>query len=115
MVSDCFGRREPTLVSTAIERFRVYTDLDRTLQDIGSIHASECEGWRKLAEFYRRIAPKFLPLFYVECPSREMWQRILRLAEWLASRCIPAGQCRAADERWFCVQFFSDAGDERRA
>jgi len=59
---------------------RVYTDIERTLQDVGAIQAAEREGWRKLVEFYRRVATKFLPLFYVECPSREMWQRISRIA-----------------------------------
>ncbi len=59
---------------------RVYTDAERTLQDIGAIDASEREGWSKLVAFYRRVAPKFLPMFYLECPSREMWQRVSRLS-----------------------------------
>jgi phytoene dehydrogenase-like protein len=74
-------RSERTYASIHGNRaIRVYTDVDRTLQDIDAIQTSEREGWRRLVEFYRRVAPKFLPLFYVECPSREMWQHVLRLA-----------------------------------
>ncbi len=59
---------------------RVYTDADRTLQDILAIEAFDAEGWKRLVNFYRRVAPKFLPLFYTELPSRQMWQRIASTA-----------------------------------
>ncbi len=54
---------------------RVYTDAEATLGEIGSIDAADAEGWKRLTAFYRRIAPRFLPLFFVEFPSREMWRR----------------------------------------
>jgi len=58
---------------------RVYTDLDRTLQDIRAVEPAGEAGWNELVAFYRRAAPKFLPLFYRECPSPAMWGELCRL------------------------------------
>ena len=59
---------------------RVYTDDERTLQDIQAIEYSDVEGWKELAALYRRVAPKFLPLFHTELPSRAMWRQTARIA-----------------------------------
>lgn len=58
---------------------RVYTDAERTLRDIAAIQSSDVEGWKKLVAFYRRVAPKFLPLFHIELPSPAMWRQIAHI------------------------------------
>ena len=59
---------------------RIYTDGERTLRDIEAIQYSDVEGWKELTAFYHRVAPKLLPLFHTELPSRAMWRQTARIA-----------------------------------
>jgi len=54
---------------------RVYTDPERTLSDVEAIQPADAIGWNELADLYRRFAPKLLPFFYTELPSRAMWRQ----------------------------------------
>jgi phytoene dehydrogenase-like protein len=85
---------------------RVYTDADRTLQDIASVQSSDVAGWKKLASFYRRVAPKFLPLFHTEMPSRAMWAQIARLAASGPGDAIRLANLIRQSSRNFASDFF---------
>jgi phytoene dehydrogenase-like protein len=51
---------------------RVFTDLDRTLEDVGAISRPDADGWRRLVDLYRRVAPRLQPFFFTEMPSAAM-------------------------------------------
>jgi phytoene dehydrogenase-like protein len=59
---------------------RVYTDPDLTAREIAAHRPEDGIGWRELAAFYRRTAPRFLPLFYTTLPSARMLRQMARIA-----------------------------------
>lgn len=58
---------------------RVFTDLERTLEDVGAISRLDAEGWRRLVDFYKQVAPLLQPLFFTEMPSAAMVRHVARL------------------------------------
>ena len=58
---------------------RVYTDQGhgplRNLQR----SCADANAWAELTDFFKRTAPRFLPLFGTEMPSAEMWGHIQRM------------------------------------
>jgi phytoene dehydrogenase-like protein len=82
---DAFGlrllRSDRTYASVHGSRaVRIYTDTERTLQDLAAIDRRDAEGWQQLAAFYHRTAPLFMPLFSMEMPSAAMARQALRIA-----------------------------------
>jgi phytoene dehydrogenase-like protein len=58
---------------------RVFTDLDRTLECVRAINGADAEGWHRLVDFYRRVAPLLQPLFFTEMPSLALMRCVAKL------------------------------------
>jgi phytoene dehydrogenase-like protein len=88
---------------------RVYTDSERTEAEFAAISKSDVAGWRQLTDFYRRVAPNFLPLFYTEVPSAAMWQRMASMLSGGAADAIRLARLLFQSSRGFAGQFVQSA------
>ena len=57
-----------------------YKDTELLENRLVDMSPGDVEGWRDTMAFYKRVAPKFLPLLRVTIPSSAMARQILRLA-----------------------------------
>ncbi len=57
-----------------------YMDTDKLESGLADMAPGDLEGWRNILAFYKRVAPKFLPLLRVTIPSAPMARQLLRLS-----------------------------------
>ncbi len=55
---------------------RVFLDQERTEQEIGNLSARDRAAWCEVVSFYKRTAPRFLPLHSQAMPSTAMFRQI---------------------------------------
>jgi phytoene dehydrogenase-like protein len=58
---------------------RVFLDEERTEQEIGRVSTADLSAWRNLVSFYKRTAPRFLPLQSQPMLSAVMFRQIARI------------------------------------
>lgn len=85
---------------------RIYTDPERTAQELARCSPADANGWQEAVALYRRLAPHLLPCLNMALPSRQMAWQLLRAAAVLRSdlfalRNVAFGSSRRLVERYF--------------
>jgi phytoene dehydrogenase-like protein len=91
------------------QALRVYTDTERTEAQFAALAASEVAGWRRLTEFYRRIAPNLLPLFYAELAPAAVWPHLTKMLRGGAADITRVARLLLQSSRDFSGEFFQSA------
>lgn len=85
---------------------RIYTDAARTEAEFAAQSPIDATGWRQLNHFFQRISPHFLPLFFTELPSAQMWSQIGRLLSTGPNNSLRLAHLLFGTSRSFASEFF---------